>query len=479
MPSTHLTIDLGASGGRIVAIGCDDDRLDLHVVHRFDNQPVPFGENLFWDHLAIWRQIQDGLTAAADGDVASIGVDSWGVDFLLLDAKDLPLSPGFCYRDNRNARAMAAATARVGRDLIAAETGIQFMQINSLYQLAAMRAEQPWLLDAARTFLMVADFYHFLLSGARTCEVTNASTTQLLRAEDHRWSEALCQQLDIPLEIFLPPSQPSQSLGPLTRGVADRTGLRDVPVVLPTTHDTAAAVLAVPVDDFANPQPRWAYISCGTWSLMGVELDRPVLTDRCRELNFTNEAGPGGTIRLLKNIAGLWPLQQVREGARRRGDTRSWDEWVAAAAAHPPIPFEIDLDDPALINPPDMRAAIAKLVGDQGRSLPDGDGGLARLLIQSLAARYAVCLGKLEQLLPNPIETIYLIGGGVQNELLCQLTADYCGRHVVAGEPEATAIGNAISQAIGVGRFDSVQQARQYLTRVSRQRHYQPAKRVS
>ena len=472
---TYLAVDLGASSGRVLAVSFGQS-LNLDVVHRFANRPQQIGGGLYWNHLQLWEEIQSGLEHAAkrQSEVRSVGVDTWGVDFLLLDEADMPIGPGFCYRDTRNASMMERAFERLPRREIFAESGIQFMQINSLYQLLAYRLLQPRLLDCTRRFLMVPDFLHWLLSGQMVNEATDASTTQMLRPGEQVWSSRICDAMDFDRSWFLAPTQPATVLGPLTDAVRRRTGLPAIDVVVPASHDTASAVLAVPVDAFAESSPRWGYISSGTWSLMGVERDRPVLSDDCLRLNFTNEAGPLGSVRLLKNIAGLWPLQQYREQLVRRGDDRSWDALIESAGSAAPLRRLIDLDNPRLINPPDMAAAIGSLMTEAGIDPPSDSAEMTRCLLESLAMRYRVCLDSLEELLGYRLERLFVMGGGVQNRLLCQMTADATGREVVAGHAEATAVGNAVAQAVGVGRFATIREARGWLQRVLPCETYHP-----
>ncbi len=473
----YLAIDLGASSGRVLSVACNERSLDLEVLHRFANTPVTINNSLYWNHLTLGLEIQNGLRTAGQrfGDaIGSIGVDTWGVDYLLLDKRGMPIGPGYCYRDDRNVGMMERAFKRLPKAEIFRETGIQFMQINTLYQLLEQRLHQPQLLDAADVFLMIPDYYHWLLTGEKVNEVTNASTSQILQPTSQQWSAKICDAMGFNSELFLPPTQPGTTIGRLQPSIRSATSLGDVDVVCPATHDTASAVLAVPVDDFANSQPKWGYISSGTWSLMGVELDRPVLSDECLELNFTNEAGPHGSIRLLKNIAGLWPIQQVREDLLRRGGTATFEAMMLQATDAPPLRRLVNLDDPRLINPSNMTEAIHEMLQSTGQSVPAQTGEMSRLLLESLTMRYRVCLGRLERLLGYSLEVLYVIGGGVQNKLLCQFTADATNRTVMAGHPESTAVGNAMMQAIGTGRFASIRDARKWLGEVTTPTVYRP-----
>ncbi len=473
----HLAVDLGASSGRLLAISFRENSLVLDTIHRFDNQPMDIGGSLYWNHLSLWREIQSGMRAAFNKlgqSIRSIGVDTWGVDYLLLDNQRMPLGPGYCYRDPRNAGMMEKAFARLSKEEIFAESGIQFMQINSLYQLLAQRLLQPKVLDCARMFLMVPDFLHWLLSGELVNEATNASTTQILKPVSQTWSSRICSAMQFEENWFLEPTQPATVLGKLTKQVCDFNNIPAVDVICPATHDTASAVIAIPVAEFKSSKPKWGYISSGTWSLMGVELDKPILTADALQLNFTNEAGPNGSVRLLKNIAGLWPLQQYREQQVRAGSEVPWNQMIAEAANAPALQRLINLDDSSLISPTDMTNAVIGLLKQTGQSAPSSTAEMTRLLLDSLAMRYRVCLAKLERLLGYSLETLYIVGGGVQNELLCQMTADATNRRVIAAHSEATAIGNGLVQAIGTNQFGSIVQARDWLMRALQPKEFIP-----
>ncbi|RMF44951.1 MAG: rhamnulokinase [Planctomycetota bacterium] len=456
----HLAVDLGASSGRVVAATIRGDGIELEEVHRFTNGPVPHGKRLLWDLLGQWEQILDGLTIAAQryGDrIRSVGVDTWGVDYVLLDVNDDPVGPCYCYRDPRLRGILDVAFQLMPRERIFEETGLQFIEINTAYQLLAMRQEESPLLDVAETFLMVPDYFHWLLSGEKVNEFTDASTTQLLNPVTCDWSKAVIRAFGLPEHIFLKPEQPGKVLGGVVEAVRQRTNLSPaVDVVLPASHDTGSAVLAVPAETFADERPDWCYISCGTWSLMGAELAAPVLTEECLRFNFTNEGGVQGSVRLLKNISGLWIVQQCVEQWQREGREYGWDELIAAASEAPALQCLIDTDDPAFVAPPNMSQAIAEYCQRTGQPAPTSDGQTIRCALESLALRYRYTLEKLEQLLGHSLKTIHLVGGGSRNRMLCQFAADACDRRLIAGPAEATAIGNAMMQAIGVGAIESI-----------------------
>ncbi|KAA5545153.1 rhamnulokinase [Roseiconus nitratireducens] len=456
----HLAIDLGASSGRVIAGGVDAGSLVLHEVHRFGNQPVRVQDSLQWNVLGLWAEILSGLrTAAKDFQaIRSVGVDTWGVDYVLLDQNDQVAAPVRSYRDGRTEGMMDAAFERLGgpqagRQRIFESTGLQFMPINTAYQLfsAVERGERS--LEIADGFMMMGDFFHWLLSGRRSIEATNASTTQLFNPRSGDWAFDLIDDLGIDRNLFTTVTQPGTCLGDAQASVADETGLGDVAVTVPATHDTASAVIAVPADVFAPSRPNWCYISSGTWSLMGCEIDSPKVNSLCAQLNFTNEGGIGGSTRLLKNIGGLWIFQQIRKSMQRRGKQVSWDAMVDAAKQAPTFDVLVDPDAPRFVAPVDMVDAIDAFATATGQSKPGSEGVYYRAALEGLALRYRVCLEMLERLVDNRIDTIHIVGGGAQNEFLCQMTADACNRQVVAGPVEATAIGNVVVQMIGGGGF--------------------------
>jgi len=458
-----LAVDLGASSGRVLAGAFDGRRIRLEELHRFENGPVAVGPRLYWDLLSLWSHLQLGLKAAAaryGNTIQSLGVDTWGVDFALLGRGDELLGNPRHYRDPHTDGLLEQAFAVVPREEIFAETGLQFMQFNTLYQLWAMRREDSALLDAAESMLLIPDLFHWLLTGVKGNEYTNATTTQCLNPRTGRWSSELIGRFDLPEAIFGPILAPGTPLGPLLPKVADATGLSGVQVILPGTHDTASAVMAVPAVSSGNGAPDWCYISSGTWSLMGVELGQPLIHARCEALNFTNEGGVGETTRLLKNIAGLWLVQECRRIWKGEGRSYEWGELVRMADQAPPLAAHIDPDDAAFLAPADMPAAIRDFCRKTGQSVPESDGAVIRCALESLALKYRRVLGWLEELVGSRLDTIHIVGGGAQNSLLCQFTADACGRRVLAGPGEATATGNLMLQAVASGALESIAAAR-------------------
>lgn len=475
----HIAIDLGASSGRVLAGAVTPQGVLLEEMHRFHNGPMHVGKRLVWNILGQWEHILEGLHRAAakyGTRIRSVGADTWGVDYVLLDVNDDLVGPCFCYRDARTRGMMDAAFERLSRQEIFAATGLQFMEINTAYQLLAMRLEGSPLLDIAERFLMVPDFIHWQLSGEKCNEFTNASTTQLLSPETLDWSADVLRAFDIPESLFSRPLQPGASLGKITNSVANRTQLPpDVEVILPATHDTGSAVLAVPADSFAPEYPDWCYISCGTWSLMGVELPRPQLGEAVQLFNFTNEGGVQGSVRLLKNISGLWIVQQCREQWKREGHEWSWDRLIQMAEQVPAMQSIINTDDPIFAAPENMPEAIRSYCKTTGQQPPDCEGAMIRCALESLVLRYRMVLDYLEQIVGRELSTIHIVGGGVQNRMLCQFTADACQRTVVAGPIEATAIGNILMQAIGTGELASIEEARKLVQRSHDIIRYRPA----
>jgi rhamnulokinase len=472
-----LAIDIGASSGRHVLGTFDGQAIRLSEVYRFDNGPVAAGGHLYWDLLGQWSHVCRGLRAAgASGSprIVSLGVDTWGVDFGLLGPGDELLGHPVHYRDPRTDGLLERAFQVVPRDQIFAHTGLQFMQFNTLYQLWAMRLAHSAALERAERILMMPDLFHWLLTGEKSNELTNATTTQCFDPRKGAWATELLARFDIPQRIVGPITQPATTLGPLRAAVASDANLRGVQVVLPGTHDTASAVVAVPAETVARQRPNWCYISSGTWSLMGAEVPEPVINPQCLELNFTNEGGVGGTTRLLKNIAGLWLVQQCRHAWNQSGTSYSWDDLNRLAAAAPALQSVVDPDDSLFLSPADMPEAIRTYCRRTGQIEPSDHGSIIRCALESLALRYRLVFGWLEKLVGGRIDTIHVVGGGAQNRQLCQATADACQRPVIAGPVEATALGNLLVQAIAAGDLGSIAEARQVVRRSFDIETYEP-----
>lgn len=458
---TYLAVDLGAESGRVMAGRFDGSRIRLEEIHRFGNGPVRLGETLRWNVLHLWTEIQNGLREAAatdGGAIASVGVDTWGVDFVLMNRNDELLGQPWNYRDARTDGMMPMAFQRVSREEIFSATGLQFMQINSLYQLLAMCRRDPDLVAQATHFLMMADFFHWCLCGSRVVEFTNATTTQILDAQTRTWAWELLRQFEIPTSMFPDIVRPGTPLGTLRHDVGEATGLGRLNVIAPATHDTGAAVAAVPTGSTGHAD--WAYLSSGTWSLLGVETQNAVLTDEALRQNVTNEGGIDGTYRLLKNIMGLWLVQQCRRDFERHGRTIDYPELIRLASAAPAFRSLIDPDRSEFLSPADMTAAIVAECRRTGEPVPETEGQFVRCALESLALKYRRVLSGIERLTETPVKVIHVVGGGSRNELLNQFTANACGLPVLAGPVEATALGNVLVQARAAGAVSSLSEIR-------------------
>ncbi|MBX6313847.1 MAG: rhamnulokinase [Isosphaeraceae bacterium] len=476
--SDYLALDLGAESGRGLLGRFDGERLELEELHRFPNGPVRLLETLYWDLPRLYNECKVALRKAAAGGrtLDGIGVDTWGVDFGLVGRGDTLLGNPVHYRDARTEGMMDAAFARVPRERIYAITGLQFLPFNTLFQLLALRRQGSPLLDVAETLLMMPDLFGWLLTGRRAGERTDASTTQLLDPSTGTWSDELCSALDLPRSILPDLIEPGTELGPLLKSVADEVGTPRLTVLATAGHDTAAAVAAVPVTRGAAAAgpPDWCYLSSGTWSLMGVEVPRPIINEATLRYNFTNEGGVAGTTRLLKNIMGLWLVQECRRTWARAGRDYSYEELVPRAEAARPFAALVDPDDPSFLAPGDMPARLAAFCTRTGQAPPSDEGAFVRCCLESLALKYRWAVERLEEILGAPIQTIHIVGGGTKNALLCQFTADACGRPVLAGPVEATAMGNLLMQAMGRGRISSLADLRAVVAHSFPVRTYEP-----
>ena len=454
MAKCYLACDLGAESGRLMLGSLDDGKLSLEEIHRFPNTPIHAGPSLRWNMAALFAELRAGLVkAGARGlSVASISTDSWGVDYLLYDHEGRLLEPTFHYRDPRCPEGVTRAYEKVSWREIFAETGIQFMPFNTIFQLAA---ETPERLARAHRVLGVADGFNHWLSGVARFEESLASTTQLYDPRCRSWSRRLLEALGLPPRLF-PPIVPSGSrLGPLRRELALAPGFGGTEVVASCSHDTGAAVAAVPAKG-----GNWAYLSSGTWSLMGVERSQPILTDACRELNFTNEIGFGASVRLLKNIIGLWVVQECRREWTRGGMACDYESLTRLAAEAPPFAALFNPADPRFVSPGDMPGKIAALCLEHGQAAPANPGAFIRAALESLALLYRKTLESIAALTGQRYDRLHIVGGGSKNALLNQFTANALQIPVLAGPVEATAAGNILVQAIALGDLPSLAAAR-------------------
>ena len=479
--SAHNTvfaaIDIGASSGRVMLGRVSPSTgVSLETIHRFPNGVIELDGGLHWDFKALFAEVLSGLAAAAsaarkNGErIMSIGIDTWAVDYgLVNDAGELTSVP-FSYRDERSRATVERVHAVVSPEKLYAATGLQYLQFNTIYQLAA----EPNL--GGVQALLIPDLIAFLLTGVRRTEATNASTTGLFDAVAGQWATDFLDALGLPRDIFPPLIQPGETVGTLLPGIVEQTGLpADTTVVAVGSHDTASAVAAVPAaqDDFA-------YISSGTWSLVGVELNAPVLSEASRKANFTNERGVDGTIRYLRNVGGLWLLSECQRAWAAQGFTQSLPALLDSAAALPAGGPQINADDPAFTAPDNMPDRIRAAVRNTGAVLPDRPAAVVRCIMDSLAAGYARTLADAERLTGRTTSVVHIVGGGSQNRLLCQLTADATGKPVIAGPVEATAQGNVLVQARAAGMVaGGLAELRELVIAGTSLERYEPAHEVS
>lgn len=453
----YLAVDLGAESGRTILGSLDGDRLTLNETYRFSNEPVRINDGIHWDVLRLWGEIKAGIAATVKSGTAvdGIGLDTWGVDFALLDRNHSLLSNPFHYRDVRTDGMLEEAFRRMPRAEIFSNTGIQFMQINTLYQLLAMSVQKSPLFDTAKSFVTIPDLFNYWLSGEITNEFTNATTTQCLDPRTRAWATCVLDAMQVPAHLFKPVTDPGTQLGTLLPHVAEETGAGGVRIVVPACHDTGSAVVAVPATNL-----DFAWISSGTWSIMGAEVREPCLTEKSLEYNFTNEGGVFGTWRLSKNIMGLWLVQECKRTWAHQGDIFSYDEITRMASEAKPFLAVIDADDDRFLHPGDMPERIRTYCAETNQAVPQTKGEVIRVALESIALKYRLVLARLEELAAKQFSPIHIIGGGTKNRLLNQFTADATKRVVITGPVEATAIGNVLMQAIALGHLGSISDAR-------------------
>ena len=465
--SAHLAIDLGASSGRAILgiLGGDPSLLELQEVHRFEHNGLPTPTGPVWNLTDIWRNVLEGIKkanrycASEELQLSSVGIDTWGVDWALLGRSGELLVLPHCYRDPQNDVAMNRALERIGGfDELYSRTGIQKMAINTIFQAYARSTCEPALFEAADQFLFLPDLFHFWLTGKVTVEHTIASTSSMLSLETGSWDHTLLRKLGFPSHLFGPIIQPGTTVGTLTREVAEQTESHDsLPVIATGTHDTASAVAAVP----ASSDTQWAFLSSGTWSLLGAELQQPNTSPAAQAEPFTNEAGIGGSIRFLKNITGLWIVQELRRELNAKEEEYDFGQLMDAARMAEPFRTIIDPGQEEFLAPGRMSEKIRAFAECTEQPVPETVGDLVRCCLESLALCYSTTLEKMENVLNRKFDTLHIVGGGSKNTLLNQLTADAINRTVVCGPDEATAIGNVLVQAMGFGQIQSLEELRQ------------------
>ena len=451
-----LAIDVGASGGRAIIGTFDGEAIGIREVHRFSNDPVVINGTMYWDVLRLTHEIKQSLhlAAAADG-IDSVAVDTWGVDFGTLDKKGNLMGNPVHYRDARTTGMLAKAFDLIGREEFYEITGVQFMEINTAFQLLSLKENDPDFLDRTGGILMMPDLFHYFLCGAKVAEISSASTAQLLDARTKTWSKVLLDRLGLPQKIFPQLVKSGTEIGMLRKDICDELGVKPMKVIAVACHDTQSAMAAAPAkgDDFL-------FLSCGTWSLLGTEMDAPLLDRRTLELNITNEIGFGDKISFLKNIVGLWLLQESRRQWAGEGRKFSFDELDGMAERTDQFACFVNPDDDLFLAPGNMPERIREYCLKTGQREPRGEGEITRCVNESLAMKHRATADKISECTGKRYETLHMLGGGTKSRMLCQMTADACGVSVQAGPVEATILGNIAVQLIALGEIDSLSSAR-------------------
>lgn len=471
-----LAFDIGAESGRAVYGLLDNDSLNLKEIHRFANGPVRVFDSLYWDVLSIFGELKKGLEIYSENigtDLDGMGFDTWGVDYALIGNDNSILGFPYHYRDKRTDGMMEEAFHHISKEEIFRITGIQFMKLNTIFQLLSMVLSHSPILDIADKMLMMPDLFNFMFTGRKASEFTIATTSQMYDPNKMEWSKELVEKLGIPYRILPEIIPPGTELGMLLPSIRDELGLNDVSVIAPACHDTGSAVAAVP----AKGQ-NWAYISSGTWSLMGVEIAKPIINDKTLNYNFTNEGGVCNTFRLLKNIMGLWLVQECKHTWEAEGESLSYSDLVKLAEEAKPLVSIVEPNYEPFLSHGDMPSRIRELCKNTGQPIPETKGAVIRCALESLALKYRWVTEKLEEILSKNIDVIHIVGGGCQNKLLCQLTADATQRRVIAGPIEATAIGNIMIQALAKGFVKSIDEARDIIRRSFDVSIYEPRSAV-
>ncbi len=457
--TTVLAVDLGAESGRVMAVHFDGTNLDVEELHRFPNTAVNLNGTLHWDFLRLWNNIQTGIERGKPLKPASIGVDTWGVDFGLLDKQGNLIGNPVQYRDGRTDGMMEKVFAKVSKTAVFNQTGIQFLPFNTLYQMMSLVESGSPQLEIADTFLTAPDLLNYWLTGAKVCEFSNATTTQMFNPRTGDWATKILDTLGIPSHILPEIVQPGTKIGKYD----------DIPVIAPACHDTGSAVAAVPTET-----KNYAYISSGTWSLVGLEVPEPIINEAALAANVTNEGGVYGTYRLLKNVAGLWLLQQCRATWAQEGSSYDYATLVKMAEAARPDVAVIDPNDGRFLSPGNHPQHIRDLCKETGQPVPQSKGEIVRVVLGSLAVAYRDVLNELTAVSNRTVDVIHIVGGGTRNKLLNQMTADATGLPVITGPIEATVIGNALTQFITLGKIKDIHEARQIVIKMKNLERYEP-----
>ncbi|RPI05526.1 MAG: rhamnulokinase [Ignavibacteriae bacterium] len=472
--SKYLAFDFGAESGRAIIGIFDGGSLHIEEIHRFQNRQTKILGHLRWDVLALFEEMKTGLKLAVQkghSDIESIGIDTWGVDFGFVGNDNALLGFPYCYRDVRTNGIMEKAFKKISRKELYGITGIQFMQFNSVFQLYSAKRSKDSALHSGGRLLYMPDLFNFMLTGVARNEYTIASTSQLLNAGTKAYGRKIFSSLGLPIKLMAPMVMPGTVIGKLLPEICEETGLRNVDVVAVGCHDTASAIAAVPAQ-----KNNWAYLSSGTWSLLGIETDEPIINEQSLKNNFTNEGGVFGTIRFLKNVMGLWLLQQTRKSFQQQGNACEYDELITLALKSKEFVSILNPDDASFLNPPDMPDAIRTFCRNTRQPVPQTPGEFARCILESLALKYKAVLENITAVTGTSIDQLHVVGGGSKNELLNQFTADACGIPVVAGPVEATAIGNVLVQAIAKKKIGSIKSGREIIAHSFPMKTFHPVK---
>jgi sugar (pentulose or hexulose) kinase len=469
----YLAFDMGAESGRAIIGTLADGKISLQEVHRFLNPNGKVNGHFHWNLIGQWEELKTGLrkaaAAAGQSAIAGLGVDTWGVDFGLIDKSGELLGNPYMYRDCRNDGMIESLCQRVSREKVFQATGLQFLQFNTLFQLYSMVRSDSSQLKLADRMLFMPDLFNYLFTGVKKNEFSIASTSQMYDPREKTWALPLLREVGIPTHILCDIVPAGSILGPLKKEVADECGTGPIPVIAPACHDTGSAVAAVPAE-----LDGWCYISSGTWSLMGVELPKPLINEKSLQYNYTNEGGVGGTIRFLKNIMGLWPIQECRRQWLKDGTEYNYAQLAQMAAQSKPFLSIINPDHPPFLSPGDMPRKIEEFCRQTKQPVPSNPGEFVRVCLEGLALTYRRTLDGLEDILGHKIRVIHIVGGGCQNELLNQMTADACARPVLTGPIEATALGNLLTQAIATGDVKSLDELRAIVRNSFPIKRYEP-----
>jgi rhamnulokinase len=473
MPRANfLAFDFGAESGRAILGVLDGEKIVLEEIHRFPNVQIKESGHIHWNISSLFDELKKGLSSAANlgfKDLLGIGVDTWGVDFGLLGKDNQILGNPFAYRDSRTEGIMERAFELMPKEEMYSCTGIQFMQFNSIFQLLSMVLSKSPLLESCKMLLFMPDLFNFLLTGEKYSEYTIASTSQLLNAEKKEWESNIFEKLFLPMDIMAPLVPPGTIIGKLLPGIAREAGMSQIDVIAPACHDTACAVAAVPAKS-----SNWAYLSSGTWSVVGIEVDEPIINEITLKNNFTNEGGINQKIRFLRNTMGLWLLQRCIKSWEKKGESLTYGELTNLTEKTPAFKCFIDPDDRMFLNPEDMPTAIVEFCKKTQQPIPGEKGEYVRCIFESLALKYRFIIDRIKNMCKNPLDVLHIVGGGSQNELLNQFSANATGLPVVAGPVEATAAGNILIQAVTKKELTGIEEGRRLVSRSFPLKYYEP-----